>query len=56
MVVSSATGIYSAYALLQDTDAKDVGLTPGDFAGFYAVMALIGGGLIFFGWRLKKKP
>jgi fructose-1,6-bisphosphatase/inositol monophosphatase family enzyme len=55
MVVSAATGIYSAYALLEPSDKEAVGLTPGDFVGFYAVMAAIGGGLVFFGLRKKKQ-
>ncbi|MBI5771316.1 MAG: hypothetical protein HZA93_26310 [Verrucomicrobia bacterium] len=54
MIVSATTGIYSAYALIEPTDAKDVGITPGDFVGFYVVLALLGGGLVFFGLRTKK--
>jgi hypothetical protein len=54
MIVSAVTGIYSAYALIEPSDKEAVGLTPGDFVGFYAVMLLLGAGLVVIGLRFKK--
>ena len=53
-VVSAITGIVSAYALIEPSDKQAVDITPGDFVGFYVVMILIGAGLVFFGFRLRK--
>ena len=55
MVVSAIVGVVSAYMLIEPSDEQAVGITPGDFVGYYAVMILIGAGMIFFGLRKKKK-
>jgi hypothetical protein len=54
-VVSAVVGVISAYQLIEPSDEQAVGITPGDFVGFYAVMVLIGLAMIFFGLRLRKK-
>ena len=53
-VVSAISGIISAYVLIDPADQQAVGITPGDFVGFYVLMILFGAGLIFGGFRLRK--
>ena len=53
-VVSAISGIISAYILIDPSDQQAVGITPGDFVGFYVLMILFGAGLIFGGFRLRK--
>ncbi len=52
--ISAVVGVISAYQLIEPSDEQAVGITPGDFVGFYAVMALLGAAMIFGGLRLKK--
>jgi hypothetical protein len=54
-VISAIVGVISAYQLIEPSDEQAVGITPGDFVGFYAVMLLAGAGMIFFGLRLRQK-
>jgi hypothetical protein len=53
-VISAIVGTISAYKLIEPSDEQAVGITPGDFVGFYAVMLLGGLAMIFFGLRWKK--
>lgn len=54
-VISAIVGVISAYRLIEPSDEQAVGITPGDFVGFYAVMLLGGAAMIFFGLRLRQK-
>ncbi len=53
-IVSSIMGIVSAYVLVEASDEQAVGITPGDFVLTYATMILLGAGLVYFGFRLRK--
>ncbi len=53
-VMSAVIGTISAYVLIEPSDREAVGITPGDFLASYLVMALVGAGLIYFGFRLRK--
>ena len=58
-IVSAIVGVVSAFQLIEPSDAEAVGITPWDFVGFYAVIFLLGAGMIYGGWRVgreKKKP
>lgn len=53
-VISAVIGVISAYQLIEPSDEQAVGVTPGDFVGFYAVMLAVGAAMIYAGWRLRK--
>ena len=54
-VISAIVGIVSAYQLIEPSDEQAVGITPGDFVGFYALMILGGLAMIFVGLKLRRK-
>ena len=54
-VLSAVIGTISAFKLIEPSDEQAVGITPWDFVGFYALMALVGAAMIFFGLRMRKK-
>jgi hypothetical protein len=53
-VISAVIGVISAYQLIEPSDQQAVGIGPGDFVGFYAVMFVLGGAMIYAGWRLRE--
>jgi putative flippase GtrA len=53
-MASAVIGVISAYELIEPSDAQTVGITPGDFLSFYALMLLGGAAMIFVGLRLRK--
>jgi len=55
-VMSSVVNIIGAYQLIEQSDAESIGVSRNEIVGTYVVIALVGGTLVFFGWRLKKKP
>lgn len=54
-VVSAVVGIISAYTLIEPSDEQAVGITPGDFVGFYVVLLLGGIAMIWFGLWLRRR-
>jgi len=54
-LMSAIIGIISAYQLIEPSDEQALGITPRDFAITYAVMAMVGLVMFFFGVRLKPK-
>ncbi len=52
--ISAVMGIVSAYQLVEPSDEQTVGITPGDFVGFYAVLLFGGLVMMFFGQRRWK--
>jgi integral membrane sensor domain MASE1 len=54
-ILSAVIGVISAYQLVEPSDEQAVGITPRDFLISYAVMAAVGGVMIFLGWRLRRK-
>ena len=52
--ISAIMSIVSVYKLVEPSDEQTVGLTPGDFVGFYAVLLAGGLGLMFLGLRRWK--
>jgi hypothetical protein len=53
-VMSGVVNIIGAYKLIEDSDAASLGVSRNEIVGTYAVIALIGAALVFFGLRIKK--
>ena len=52
--MSGIVNIVAAYQLIDTADAESLGVSRNELVVTYAGFLLVGAGLIFFGWRLKK--
>ena len=53
-VMSGVVNIIGAYQLIDRADAESLGVSRNEIVGTYVVIALVGGALVFLGWRIKK--
>ncbi len=53
-VVSALVNIIATWQLIDAAEEQSLGITRGEFVGTYAVIFLVGAGMIFFGLRGRK--
>ena len=54
-VMSGVINIIGAYQLIDAADAESLGVSRNEIVITYAVISLVGAGMVFFGWRLRKQ-